>query len=511
LALWGPLVGISVTSIVIALLLWRHLEATSSPGDRFYRAWSNDDNRTAEELAWKMVRRNPARLSWWIRFTDAHADVIDGGEGSSIGEPEIRQQVAKISDAQASAIESYFYAMRTHAGEPDPSKVLPLADASPPAQYANLVLAEGALEKKDWRAAAMRFEREGSSSSDVDETCLRRALRTRIGHDDWTAVRARINDPRWAAVADASFRLDLAVHDRDVLRVLLWVWPAGYVRTTAWPVALALMAGALWFWIATRLGRIHDGVQGRISLYALAFVLGVLSIYPTIILGTIEDELGFVEVGQHVPDFIYNVFGIGLREEACKAILFLPLLWILLRRGSRIEAMTCGALVGLGFAAEENIGYFEHGADAALSRFLSANFLHMALTALVALSMFDTLRKRATRYDASKVVFPVAVAVHGAYDFCLGVDDVPLSAVLSIVLLIVIAQRFLRQLLIASSREDERDVLNLFVGAMAAITGAAYIYGTTLVGPLEALRFIALGAASVAAVIVMFVRELSRG
>jgi RsiW-degrading membrane proteinase PrsW (M82 family) len=497
-------------SIVVALLLWRHLEATSSPGERFYRAWSNNDNRTAEELAWKMVSRNPARLSWWMRFTDVHADVIDSGEVSSTNESEIRQQLAKISDAQASAIESYFYAMRTHSGEPDPAKVLPLADASPPAWYANFVLAEGALEKKDWRTAAMRFEREGSSSSDIDETCLQRALRTRIRHDDWTAVRARINDPRWAAVVDASFRLDLAVHDRDVLRVLLWVWPAGYVRTTAWPVALALIAGALWFWIATRLGRIHDGVQGRISLYVLSFVLGVLSIYPTIILGTIEDQLGFVEVGQHVPDFIYNVFGIGLREEACKAILFLPLLRILLRRGSRIEAMTCGALVGLGFAAEENIGYFERGSDAALSRFLSANFLHMALTALVALSMFDTLRKRATRYDAFKIVFPVAVAVHGAYDFCLGVDDVALSFLFSIVLLIVIAQRFLRQLLIASSREDERDVLNLFVGAMAAITGAAYIYGTTLVGPLEALRLIALGAVSVAAVIVMFVRELSR-
>jgi RsiW-degrading membrane proteinase PrsW (M82 family) len=241
------------------------------------------------------------------------------------------------------------------------------------------------------------------------------------------------------------------------------------------------------------------------------FRSGVLSIYPTIILGTIEDGLGFVEVGQYLPDFIYNVFGIGLREEACKAILFLPLLRILLRRGSRIEAMTCGALVGLGFAAEENIGYFEHGADAALSRFLSANFLHMALTALVALSMFDTLRKRATRYDAFKVVFPIAVVVHGAYDFCLGTHDIAFSFLVSIVLLIAIAQRFLRQLLIASSREDERDVLNLFVGAMAAITGAAYIYGTTLVGPLEALRLIALGAASVAAMIVMFVRELSSG
>src|SRR5256885_10783794 len=81
-ALWGPLVAISVTSIVVALLLWSHIEATSSPGERFYRVWSNDDNRAAEELAWTMVRRNPARLNWWMRFTDAHAESIHGGEES---------------------------------------------------------------------------------------------------------------------------------------------------------------------------------------------------------------------------------------------------------------------------------------------------------------------------------------------------------------------------------------------------------------------------------------------
>jgi RsiW-degrading membrane proteinase PrsW (M82 family) len=500
---------ISVTSFVVALLLWGHLESTLSPAERFYRAWSNDDNRAAEEIAWRMVRKDPTRLRWWIRFTEAHADVIDGNETSSIGDAAIRQQLAKVSDSRVTAIESYFYALRMKSGEADSSAVLPLADANPPVPYANFVVGEGALEKKDRRAAATRFEREGFSSSEMNETCRRRALRTWIRNDDWVAVRKRINDPRWAEAVDASLRLDLAVHDRDVLRLLLWAWPASYINITTWPIVLAVIAAALWFWIATRLGRVHDAVPGRVFLYALSVILGVLSIYPTIITVTIQDELGFHEVGQFVPDLIYNIFGIGLREEGWKAILFLPLLPALLRRGSRIEAMTCGALVGLGFAAEENIGYFEHGADAALSRFLTANFLHMSLTALVALSMFDTVRRRATSRDAFKVVFPLAVAIHGAYDFCLDRDDMALSSLFSILLLIVIARRFLRQLLIASSREDERDVLNLFVAAMAAITGVAYIYATTLVGPLEASRLIALGALSVAAVIFMFVRELS--
>jgi len=392
-------------------------------------------------------------------------------------------------------------------GEPDASAVVPLADANPPAPYANFVLAEGALAKKDWRSAAARYERETLSNSEVVETCRRRALRTWVRHDDWNAVRKRIADPHWARAANAGFRLDLAVHDRDVPRVLWWAWPASYVDITPWPIALALLAAVLWFWIATRLGRIQDDdVSGRVLLYATAFILGVLSIYPTILTVTIEDALGFQQMDQAIPDLIFYVFGVGLREEAWKAILFLPLLGTLLRRGSRIEAMTCGALVGLGFAAEENIGYFEHGADAALPRFLTANFLHMSMTALVALAMFDTMRRRTTSLDAFKVVFPLAVAVHGLYDFCLDFGGLSLF---SVVLLVIIARRFLRQLLIASSREDERDVLNFFVGAMAAITGAAYIYATTLAGPISAFRMIAFGALNVAVVIYIFVKELS--
>ena len=508
LALWGPLVAISVTSVVISLLVWRHLESTLTRAERYARARSNDDNQAAEQIAWGMVGKNPEQLRWWIRFTDAHADVIADEEPSSISDAAIRAQLAKASDPRVKTIESYFYALRMHSGEPDPSSVLPLADANPPAPFANFVIGEGAIEKKDEQTAAIRFEREGSSSSEIRQPCQRRALRTWIDDNDWASVRRRINDPGWAGVVDASLRLDLAVHDRDVLHVLLWAWPASYVEITAWPFVLAAVAATLWFWIATRLGRIHDAVPGRVFLYVISVVLGILSIYPTLLTVTIQDEMGFREVGQFVPDLIYNVFGIGLREEAWKAILFLPLLPTLLRRGSRIEAMTCGALVGLGFAAEENIGYFEHGADAALSRFLTANFLHMSLTALVALSMFDTLRRRATSRDAFKVVFPLAMAIHGAYDFSLGSNELPMSSLLSIILLIIITQRFLRQLLIASSRDDERDVLNLFVASMAAITGVAYIYATTQVGPMDAFRSISLGGLSVAIVIFMFVREL---
>jgi RsiW-degrading membrane proteinase PrsW (M82 family) len=274
-------------------------------------------------------------------------------------------------------------------------------------------------------------------------------------------------------------------------------------------VALALLAAVLWFTIAARLGRIGDPAPGRPLLYVAAFLLGIASIYPTLLAITIEDKIfGFRLVQQPIPDAIYFVFGVGLREELCKLLLFLPLLPMLKRRGSRIEAMTCGALVGLGFAAEENISYFHMAAGAALARFLTANFLHMSLTALVALSVYDASRGRSTPRDRFDVIFPLAVGIHGAYDFFLSSNEFAGFSLLSMMLFIIVSRQFLRQLLIASSAEEEQGALRLLITSMFLLTGVSYVYATTLGGPLVAVRLIALGSLGVAIVIFMFVREL---
>ena len=54
-----------------------------------------------------------------------------------------------------------------------------------------------------------------------------------------------------------------------------------------------------------------------------------------------------------------------------------------------MEALACAACVGLGFACSENILYFGSGFESAVfPRFLTANFLHTSLTAIVGLSMY---------------------------------------------------------------------------------------------------------------------------
>ncbi|MGA7615610.1 MAG: PrsW family glutamic-type intramembrane protease, partial [Thermoanaerobaculia bacterium] len=246
------------------------------------------------------------------------------------------------------------------------------------------------------------------------------------------------------------------------------------------------------------------------ALYLTAFALGILSVYPTLLLITLEETVFKLHpMGQPIPDAIYFVFGVGLREELSKFLLFLPLLPWLNRRGSRIEALTCGAMVGLGFAAEENIGYF-HSMDmsAALGRFLTANFLHMALTALVAVAAYDISKSRRRPSGDLNVTFLIVIGIHGAYDFFLSSNFIGGSSILAMILFILIAQRFLRELLFAAPDAQREGLLQLFVFSLATLTGLSYVYATTLVGPWNAILVIGTGSIGVAIMIIMFVYEL---
>jgi RsiW-degrading membrane proteinase PrsW (M82 family) len=492
--LWRPVFAIAVGSVIVALVV-----CVLRPRGEL--------SPQTERAAWKELATRGNDLRLWLRFIDLHADEED----SPISDEAIRRQLARIPSGSVATLAAFWYEHVSKEAKPD-AQTLALADATKPPRYANYLLARAALDDEDeqWQEAARRFEREGLAFPD-DWRDLERALATYVDHDAWDEVRKRSHDPRYGKVLHASFRLELAIHDRDWAGILVWLWPAGYVATKPWPIALAVLSAVLWLIITTRLGRVIDHVRGRALLYTLAFILGILSIYPTLLISVVEEDIfHFRIVNQTVPDGLYFIFGVGLREEAAKLLLFLPLLPALLRRGSRIEVMTCGALVGLGFAAEENIGYFsQYAAGVALSRFLTANFLHMSLTALAAMSVFDEKRGRSMPHDRFNVMFPLIVLIHGAYDFFLSDPEFSGFSILSMFLLILVAQQFLRQLLIATSRFEEEGVLRLFVWSLTLLTGVSYIYATTLVGPLAAFRLIAVGSVGVAFVIYVFVRELT--
>jgi RsiW-degrading membrane proteinase PrsW (M82 family) len=478
-----------------------------APGERARRAAEAGEPEIAEPFYWKVLQKNPNDLEAWVRFVIAHAEIIKDGT-SFISEAQIKLVLDRVSNPQTATLAKNWYAAQVTREKVDIAPVIALADAQQPPRLANYIAARIALLNDDWATAAQRYEREGFLFPKERQRFLAHAIDTWVDHDAWGEIEKRANDPRYAKIFDAALRLELAAHQRDIVTILIELWPASYVHTHVWPVALAILAAALWFAISTRLGRISDddAPHGRATLYVLAFVLGVLSIYPTLLLSVVEEAMvGLKETGDIASDAIYFIAGVGFREELCKLLLFLPLMPALLRRGSRIEAMTCGALVGLGFGAEENIGYFNRSLGSALPRFMTANFLHMSLTALVALAVYDTSRGRQTSRDSINVVFPLAVIVHGFYDLLIGEMGL---AIVAMFLLIFISRQFIRQLVIASSRAEEKDVMRLLILSMALLTGVSYIYASSIVGPTSAVGFIGSGTFGVFIVVYMFMTEL---
>src|SRR5207248_731759 len=171
------------------------------------------------------------------------------------------------------------------------------------------------------------------------------------------------------------------------------------------PLVLALVAAVAWFVFCARLGRAGERLAFRLPLYLFALVLGVASIVPTTFLIAVEEAvLHLVPNGTPGRDLVFYVLGVGFREELSKLLLFAPLVLVLRMRGTPLDVLVCGALVGLGFALVENLQYFARGdLSTAMARFLTANFLHMAMTAITAHALDDLVRAKEDRsFDASR-------------------------------------------------------------------------------------------------------------
>ena len=113
-----------------------------------------------------------------------------------------------------------------------------------------------------------------------------------------------------------------------------------------------------------------------------------------------------------VSQAIYCFAGIGIRQAAV-----FPAAGSV-GRGTPLELAAGAKLAGIGFAAEENVNYFSNSLGSAVSgRFLTANFLHLALTGLC-----QGLKWPRTHGANILAIFIAAVTVHGLYNAFIIVD-----------------------------------------------------------------------------------------
>lgn len=181
---------------------------------------------------------------------------------------------------------------------------------------------------------------------------------------------------------------------------------------------LTLVAGLIWTRLLLSLfpGRVH----WRMGIIAAgALLLGWISTVPTLAcMDWLDTRFNLSEGTDFLSAFLYQLFSVGLREELCKLLLFTPLLILVLRNNRELEALILGALVGLGFALEENITYYvlyQHS-GVAVSRFVSANFLHFTLTGVTALALTRALRDPRTWGVDFLQTLIFAISLHGLYN-----------------------------------------------------------------------------------------------
>ncbi len=311
------------------------------------------------------------------------------------------------------------------------------AQATPPPMLAAEL--HGSVQKRrgDEAAAAYSFFAEGLHFPDA-ENSRQEAVRLALVQRDFGLLRSIAAQPGWIEGCP----LQLQHHAGAMLNDVWLQWRSLVVLhlhdVPYGALALALFAAGLWYFI---LVAHSDHGQWRWLRPMPPLMAGVLSVWPTLTLVAWQDFTeGMTPDAPFPHDLIYYVLGVGLREEVCKLALFtLFLPWLLWRRQPGLALLT-GAFVGLGFALEENINYYREGGGVAWARFVSANFLHIAMTGICAHSLYEMLRTRFARADEFIASFAAIVTAHGVYDWLLGQGD---NAWFATVVLVVTVSRFI--------------------------------------------------------------------
>lgn len=387
-----------------------------------------------------------------------------------------------------------------------------LAKNEPPSRWANHVLGQDALLHARIDEAARAFIAEGLSN-DAARDDVDLGLRLWMHADAWDKASAELARPDVRQHVSANVALDLAVHDRNWSLAALYFVRAVSPPLTPGPLLLTAICAVAWAAFAFRLGKVRARLRTRLSIHLAAFVLGFLSVYPTLaILLAEEATIGLRETGEPLRDALFFVFGVGLREELSKLLLFLPLIPILKRYGDRLDVIIAGAMVGLGFAAEENIGYLHHGdLSAVMARFLTANFLHMSMTGILALSLFDAWHDSERRSADFSQTLLMVVGLHGAYDFLLSSSWAAEFSFLAMAVFIVLARRFLHDVMSVRGQMDAgAEPIAIFTVGLAVVIASSYAYASYLVGPYDASIAIFSGLLGLAIILVLFLQELRR-
>ncbi len=422
--------------------------------------------------------------------------------GEALVEPDFTKEQKDIASLLIRSI--------LHSGKPDTGLVA-LAEQKPPAPYANFAL--GCI----WRShdypfhAARAFERENDAHP--NELARENAVENYLRAEAFTDLDHLRNAPDYQQAIEEyrdSIDYELAILKRDWTAILQSTLAYQFVSFDWQFMLIALLTGIAWFCFLMHAGRLWRR-PGDIAVCGAAFFLGVLSTTATLLIIVLEENvLGFQEKYDLVGGLLYCIGGIGLREEFCKLLFYVPLLPFLVKKKDHQLAFIAAACVGLGFAAEENISYFGSSFGmAGPGRFLTANFFHTAATALTGYALYRAAVTKWRELDHFATVFGVVVIVHGLYDAFIMLPALVEFSFLNGTVYVLLCYQMFHVLEQVRAHQHQRISLSfVFTLALSVILSVSLGWITSIAG-LEGIRALSINILGVAVIIILFFRVIN--
>jgi len=386
-----------------------------------------------------------------------------------------------------------------------------LEAAEETARYRNEFLGDLKLRAGDDEGSLRHYLAEAALFADASYA-RRSALFLARFREDRALTRELLGDP---AMRSAFAPSDLIPYQAYAKR---YAGLARSVVATEWRmlgtvyVLPALFTAAIWFFI---LLTFRDRSTKNVVRALVAFALGIVSAGLTLYAVALQQHVLGQEFHPEDPalaQFVFFLSGVALREEVLKLLCFLPLAFLIRKKGSPIEALVLAGMVGLGFAFQENLIYFQSGSGTftAWLRLLTANALHFSLTGVAGFYLWQMLHRRFRGWEEFLVSFLAVVFAHALYNALLAMPAMREYAPLSPILIAVIAYYYfdpVRHHMEMAGQHRQLSPLGIFIMGSVVLT-CTILVSSAMVEP---FRF-ALGAfaSSVAAMVPLAFAFISR-
>ena len=322
-------------------------------------------------------------------------------------------------------------------------------------------------------------------------------------------------DPKWRPYANDHIVYKYYLENHQYHKMLFYLTRSQF-KNYNWKTYLTcIVAGLGWMLFLVHLGSGWFWKRKEKILIPAAVTLGFFSAFFCLGVVVTQDfylEHNGMKPGNIIYNLAYCVLGIGLREELCKMLFFLPLLFFMKNIREDYKILCYCSLVGLGFSIAENFNYFLGHSNAAMERFLTANFAHTFLTGFICFYLVKAIQQKGKAWDEFTMTFLKMVAIHGVYDFFL-MDPTMLDKgfdFFAMMLYIYVAIMYIRLLMnTAPPTHQYVSLTRVFSIAICVAVGITFLMMSSEMGIKPTLKAIFRGLISNAIFAYMFFREIN--